>query len=187
MKCPFCNHEDTQVLDSRVLEDGDAIRRRRRCLSCDRRFTTYERAELMMPTVVKRDGSRMSFDPSRVRASMELALRKLTVPSQEVDAAIERIRESILLTGEREINTEEIGDRVLEELLKLDQVAYIRFASVYKSFNDIDEFVQAIHEMQRVIEANNGRAAKSSIEKKAVKKAAKKTTATTAEKNQRKK
>ena len=158
MKCPFCNHEDTQVLDSRVLEDGDAIRRRRRCLSCDRRFTTYERAELMMPTVVKRDGSRMAFDPARIRASMDLALRKLTVPSQEVDAAIDRIRESILLTGAREINTEEIGDRFLEELLQLDQVAYIRFASVYKSFNDIDEFVQAIHEMQRDIQANHERA-----------------------------
>lgn len=148
MKCPFCNHAETQVVDSRVLEEGDAIRRRRRCQLCDRRFTTYERAELMMPTVVKRDGSRMSFDPARVRASMELALRKRTVPSHEVDAAIERIRESILLSGEREIHTEEIGDRVMAELLKLDQVAYIRFASVYKSFNDIDEFVQAIHEMQ---------------------------------------
>jgi len=187
MKCPFCNHEDTQVLDSRVLEDGDAIRRRRRCLSCDRRFTTYERAELMMPTVVKRDGSRMSFDPARVRASMELALRKLTVPSQEVDAAIERIRESLMLTGAREINTEENGDRVLEELLKLDQVAYIRFASVYKSFNDIDEFVQAIHEMQRVIEANNDRVASGTAAKKAVKKAVKNTTKGAAEKGQRNK
>src|SRR5690625_7404939 len=101
MKCPFCNHEDTQVLDSRVLEDGDAIRRRRRCLSCDRRFTTYERAELMMPTVAKRDGSRMSFDPSRVRASRAVALRKLTVPSQGVDAAIGRMRERSLLTAQR--------------------------------------------------------------------------------------
>lgn len=154
MKCPFCNHTETQVVDSRVLEDGDAIRRRRRCQACDRRFTTYERAELMMPTVVKRDGSRMSFDPARVRASMELALRKRTVPSQDVDAAIDSIRESILLSGEREINTEEIGDRVMAELLKLDQVAYIRFASVYKSFNDIDEFVQAIHEMQTGTSSN---------------------------------
>lgn len=152
MKCPFCNHTETQVLDSRVLEEGDAIRRRRRCQACDRRFTTYERADLMMPTVVKRDGSRMNFDPARMRASMELALRKRTVPSQEVDAALTRIRESILMSGEREIQTEEIGDRVMEELLKLDQVAYIRFASVYKSFNDIDEFVQAIHEMQQDIQ-----------------------------------
>src|SRR5699024_12263014 len=108
MKCPFCNHEDTQVLDSRVLEDGDAIRRRRRCLSCDRRFTTYERAELMMPTVVKRDGSRMSFDPSRVRASMELALSKLTVRWKEVDAAIERLRESVRMKGESETKHETI-------------------------------------------------------------------------------
>ena len=162
MKCPFCNHNDTQVLDSRVLEEGEAIRRRRRCHACDRRFTTYERAELMMPTVVKRDGSRMAFDPARVRASMELALRKRTVPSQEVDAALTRIRESILMRGEREIQTEEIGDRVMEELLKLDQVAYIRFASVYKSFNDIDEFVQAIHDMQQDMQPDDGTAPRAS-------------------------
>ena len=150
MKCPFCRFEDTQVVDSRVSEDGDTIRRRRRCASaqCEKRFTTYERADLMMPTVVKRSGSRMSFDEERLRASMNLALRKRSVPAQEVDAAVARIMEGLLVCGEREISTERIGDLVMEQLKSLDQVAYVRFASVYKSFNDIREFVEAINAMQ---------------------------------------
>lgn len=148
MKCPFCRFEDTQVVDSRVSEDGDTIRRRRRCAQCEKRFTTYERADLMMPTVVKRSGSRMSFDEERLRASMNLALRKRSVPAQEVDAAVARIMEGLLVCGEREISTEHIGDLVMEQLKSLDQVAYVRFASVYKSFNDIREFVEAINAMQ---------------------------------------
>ncbi|MCQ9615409.1 transcriptional regulator NrdR [Paenalcaligenes niemegkensis] len=148
MKCPFCGNDDTQVIDSRVSEEGDAIRRRRRCLACDRRFTTYERADLLMPAVVKRDGSRMEFDVSRLRASLDLALRKRSVPSAEVDAAVTHITERLLVSGDREISTEHIGELVMDELKKLDQVAYVRFASVYKSFNDIREFVQAIDEMQ---------------------------------------
>lgn len=148
MKCPFCSFEDTQVVDSRVSEDGDTIRRRRRCAKCEKRFTTYERADLMMPTVVKRSGSRMGFDADRLRASMDLALRKRSVPAQEVDAAVARITEGLLVCGEREISTERIGDLVMEQLKKLDQVAYVRFASVYKSFNDIREFVEAINAMQ---------------------------------------
>src|SRR5690606_7492569 len=148
MKCPFCSNDDTQVIDSRVSEEGDAIRRRRRCLACDRRFTTYERADLLMPTVVKRDGSRMEFDVIRLRASLDLALRKRSVPSAEVDAAVSRITERLLLSGGREVSTERIGELVMDELKQLDQVAYVRFASVYKSFNDIREFVQAIDEMQ---------------------------------------
>lgn len=148
MKCPFCSFEDTQVVDSRVSEDGATIRRRRRCAKCEKRFTTYERADLMMPTVVKRSGSRMGFDESRLRASMDLALRKRSVPAQEVDAAVARITEGLLVCGEREISTERIGDLVMEQLKKLDQVAYVRFASVYKSFNDIREFVEAINAMQ---------------------------------------
>ena len=148
MKCPFCRFEDTQVVDSRVSEDGDTIRRRRRCAQCEKRFTTYERADLMMPTVVKRSGSRMSFDEERLRASMNLALRKRSVPAQEVDAAVARIMEGLLVCGEREISTERIGDLVMEQLKSLDQVAYVRFASVYKSFNDIREFVEAINAMQ---------------------------------------
>lgn len=148
MKCPFCSNDDTQVIDSRVSEEGDAIRRRRRCLACDRRFTTYERADLLMPTVVKRDGSRMEFDVVRLRASLDLALRKRSVPSADVDAAVSRITERLLLSGGREVSTERVGELVMDELKQLDQVAYVRFASVYKSFNDIREFVQAIDEMQ---------------------------------------
>ena len=148
MKCPFCSFEDTQVVDSRVSEDGGTIRRRRRCAKCERRFTTYERADLMMPTVVKRSGSRMEFDIDRLRASMDLALRKLSVPAPEVDAAVACITEGLLVSGDREINTEQLGELVMEQLKKLDQVAYVRFASVYKSFNDIGEFVEAINAMQ---------------------------------------
>lgn len=148
MKCPFCSFEDTQVVDSRVSEDGATIRRRRRCAACEKRFTTYERADLMMPTVVKRSGSRMNFDEGRLRASMDLALRKRSVPTQDVDEAVARITEGLLVCGEREISSERIGDLVMEQLKKLDQVAYVRFASVYKSFNDIREFVEAINAMQ---------------------------------------
>lgn len=148
MKCPFCSFEDTQVVDSRVSEDGATIRRRRRCAACEKRFTTYERADLMMPTVVKRSGSRMNFDEGRLRASMDLALRKRSVPTQDVDEAVARITEGLLVCGEREISSERIGDLVMEQLKKLDQVAYVRFASVYKSFKDIREFVEAINAMQ---------------------------------------
>lgn len=152
MKCPFCSFEDTQVVDSRVSEDGGTIRRRRRCAKCERRFTTYERADLMMPAVVKRSGSRMDFDPNRLRASMDLALRKRSVPAPDVDAAVARITEGLLVSGEREVTTEQLGDLVMDELKKLDQVAYVRFASVYKSFNDIREFVEAINAMQDDVE-----------------------------------
>lgn len=148
MKCPFCSYEDTQVVDSRVSEDGGAIRRRRRCVQCERRFTTYERADLMMPAVVKRSGSRMEFDVHRLRASLDLALRKRSVPTLKVDAAVACITEGLLISGEREVTTEQLGELVMEQLKKLDQVAYVRFASVYKSFNDIREFVEAIDAMQ---------------------------------------
>lgn len=148
MKCPFCGNSDTQVVDSRVSEEGDSIRRRRRCLACDRRFTTYERMELLMPAVVKRDGSRMEFDDKRLRASLDLALRKRSVSSVDVDAAVRRIIERLMVSGEREISTEHIGDLAMDELKQLDQVGYVRFASVYKSFNDIHEFMRTIQEMQ---------------------------------------
>lgn len=148
MKCPFCSFGETQVVDSRVSEDGSSIRRRRRCGKCERRFTTYERADLMMPTVVKRNGSRMDFDVNRLRASMDLALRKRSVSAQDVDVAVAKITEGLLKGGEREVSTEQLGDLVMEQLKDLDQVAYVRFASVYKSFNDIREFVEAINAMQ---------------------------------------
>ncbi len=148
MKCPFCGHPDTQVVDSRGADEGDFIRRRRRCGACDRRFTTYERAELAMPTVVKRNASRHEYDPSKLRASLSLALRKRPVSTEELDAVVMRIEEHLLTSGQREVSTEMLGALVMDELKKLDKVAYVRFASVYKSFEDIGEFVDAIREMQ---------------------------------------
>jgi len=148
MKCPFCGHPDTQVVDSRGADEGDFIRRRRRCVECDRRFTTYERPELSMPSVVKRNGSRHDYEASKLRASLSLALRKRPVSTEDVDTVVMRIEDKLLTSGEREVSTEFLGELVMAELKKLDKVAYVRFASVYKSFEDIGEFVEAIREMQ---------------------------------------
>ena len=147
MRCPFCHHEDTQVLDTRVSEEGDAIRRRRRCAHCDKRFTTYERTELVMPVVVKKNGSRSEFDPAKLRASLMLALRKRPVAAEAVDAAIRQIEEKLLSSGQREVMSGQIGELVMRELKRLDKIAYIRFASVYKSFEDVAEFQDAIAEV----------------------------------------
>ncbi len=148
MKCPFCSSFDTQVIDSRVSEEGDTIRRRRRCTACDRRFTTYERVELVMPAVVKRNGTRVEFDVNKLRGSLNLALRKRPVSTEDVDAAVARVQERLLVSGLREVGTGYLGELVMSELKKLDQVAYVRFASVYKSFEDIGEFVKAIDEIK---------------------------------------
>ncbi len=148
MKCPFCSSFDTQVIDSRVSEEGDTIRRRRRCTACDRRFTTYERVDLMMPAVVKRNGTRSEFDVAKLRASMALALRKRPVSTAQVDAAVARIQERLMSSGRREVPSGHIGELVMAELRELDQVAYVRFASVYRSFEDIQEFVRTIDEFQ---------------------------------------
>lgn len=148
MKCPFCRHEDTQVVETRASEDGDSIRRRRRCTACDRRFTTYERAELQMPVVVKRNGNRSDYDPGKLRASLMLALRKRQVNTVEVEKAADRIEETLLTSGEREVASSRIGELVMEELKKLDLVAYVRFASVYKSFEDLDAFTSMIKDMR---------------------------------------
>ena len=147
MKCPFCKHEETQVLDTRVSEEGDAIRRRRRCAKCEKRFTTYERIELAMPVVVKKNGSRSEFESIKLRASLMLALRKRPVSADAVDAAIRRIEEKLLSSGEREVISSRIGELVMRELKRLDKIAYIRFASVYKSFEDVMEFQDAIDEV----------------------------------------
>lgn len=149
MKCPFCQHEDTQVLDTRVSEEGDSIRRRRRCNKCEKRFTTYERIELAMPSVVKKNGSRSEFEPAKLRSSMMLALRKRPVSADAVDAAIHRIEEKLLSSGEREVLSGFVGELVMRELKRLDKIAYIRFASVYKSFEDLAEFQDAIAEVGR--------------------------------------
>jgi transcriptional repressor NrdR len=148
MKCPFCGSADTQVIDSRVSEEGDTIRRRRRCGACDKRFTTYERVELALPALVKRNGTRVEFDRSKLRASLNLALRKRPVSTGQVDAAVSRIEEALLVSGSREVDSRYVGELVMDELRKLDQVAYVRFASVYKSFEDIHEFVKAIDEIK---------------------------------------
>lgn len=148
MKCPFCNCADTQVVDSRVSEEGDTIRRRRRCTACDRRFTTYERVDLMMPAVVKRNGTRTDFNPAKLRSSMALALRKRPVSATALDAAVVRIQERLLTSGKREVSSGHVGELVMAELRQLDQVAYVRFASVYRSFEDIREFVHTIDEFR---------------------------------------
>jgi transcriptional repressor NrdR len=149
MKCPFCQHDDTQVLDTRVSEEGDSIRRRRRCVHCDKRFTTYERIELAMPVIVKKNGSRTEFDQGKLRASLQLALRKRPVSAEAVDAAIQRIEQKLLASGEREVVSGQVGELVMRELKRLDKIAYIRFASVYKSFEDPAEFQDAIAEVGR--------------------------------------
>jgi transcriptional repressor NrdR len=149
MRCPFCKNEDTQVLDTRVSEEGDAIRRRRRCAACDKRFTTYERIELAMPSVVKKNGSRTDYDPVKLRASLTLALRTRPVAAEAVDAAVHRIAEKLLSSGQREVTSGHIGELVMRELKRLDKIAYIRFASVYKSFEDVAEFQDAIAEVGR--------------------------------------
>jgi transcriptional repressor NrdR len=144
MRCPFCGHDETQVVETRESDEGDVIRRRRRCTACDRRFTTYERAEIAMPSVVKKDGSRVDFDRAKLRASMLLALRKRPVSIEQVDAAIERIEEKLLASGAREVPSARLGELVMRELKRIDKVAYVRFASVYRSFEDVDEFQKLI-------------------------------------------
>jgi transcriptional repressor NrdR len=147
MKCPFCQHDDTQVLDTRVSEEGDAVRRRRRCGKCDKRFTTYERIELSMPTIVKKNGSRTEFSSAKLHDSLMLALRKRPVSAEAVDAAVVTIQELLLTSGRREVDTGYVGELVMQELKRLDKIAYIRFASVYKNFEDLAEFQQAIAEV----------------------------------------
>ncbi len=149
MKCPFCKSDDTQVIDSRVSDDGESIRRRRRCTSCNKRFTTYETVELRMPQVVKQDGTRADFDLEKLRTGFMRALHKRPVPTQAVDEAIATITQDVLALGEREIDSRRVGEMVMRELRKLDQVAYIRFASVYRSFSGVDDFQDAIEEVQR--------------------------------------
>jgi transcriptional repressor NrdR len=149
MKCPFCKHPDTQVVDTRENEEGDSVRRRRRCLSCDKRFTTHERVELRMPQVVKQNGMRSEFDPQKLRISFTRALHKRPVSTELVDVAIDNVTQKVFALGEREIGSRQIGEMVMKELLKLDKVAYIRFASVYKSFQDVGDFSDAIDAVTR--------------------------------------
>jgi transcriptional repressor NrdR len=149
MKCPFCGHADTQVVETRMAEDGDFIRRRRQCAHCEKRFTTYERPDVTFPAVVKKDGRRIEYDRAKLLGSMNLALRKRPVSTEQIDSAVERIEEKLLNLGVREIPSSRIGELVMRELKKLDKVAYVRFASVYRSFEDVDEFKTVVDEIRR--------------------------------------
>ena len=149
MKCPFCGSSDTQVIDSRVSEAGDSIRRRRRCTECQKRFTTYETAELRLPQVVKTNGIRSDFDTEKIRNGFARALHKRPVPTEFVDQAVDRIVQQVLSLGEREIQSRQIGEMVMQELYKLDKVAYIRFASVYRSFQHVEDFRDAVRSIDK--------------------------------------
>ncbi|HEX9179697.1 MAG TPA: transcriptional regulator NrdR [Burkholderiales bacterium] len=149
MKCPFCGAADTSVVDSRVSESGESIRRRRRCLACEKRFTTYETVELRMPQIVKSDGRRAEFDREKLRTGFQRALHKRPVSTELVDQAIERIVQKLLALGERELPSRRVGEMVMAELKKLDDVAYVRFASVYRSFQDVEDFREAIQEVEQ--------------------------------------
>lgn len=148
MRCPFCRSEDTRVIDSRLADDGDAVRRRRECNACGERFTTLEHALLRMPYVVKSDGSREAFDEMKLRSGMTRALEKRPVDTDAVESAIQRIQHRLLTSGDREVPALRIGEWVMQELNELDQVAYVRFASVYRSFQDVDEFSEEVKRLR---------------------------------------
>jgi transcriptional repressor NrdR len=148
VKCPFCASEDTQVVDTRANLEANTVRRRRKCLKCAKRFTTYERVDLKMPRLVKKDGSRTDFDRDKLMGSMMLALRKRPVATEEVEGAVDRVIERLRSLGEREVSTSRVGDFVIRELAKLDKVAYIRFASVYRSFETPEDFRDALQEVK---------------------------------------
>ena len=149
MYCPFCSAPDTRVIDSRLANDGDQVRRRRECVSCNERFTTYESAELNMPRIVKQDGSRMPFKEEKLCAGVMRALEKRPVSTEQIDAAINSITHQLLAGGEREVSSAMIGNLVMEELLALDHVAYIRFASVYLDFTDVNAFRDTIEKIEK--------------------------------------
>jgi transcriptional repressor NrdR len=148
MHCPFCAAEDTKVIDSRLVAEGDQVRRRRECLSCAERYTTYETAELVMPRVIKQNGNREPFDEEKLRSGLLRALERRPVSVEDVEADINQIKHALRATGEREVQSLVVGELVMESLKKLDQVAYVRFASVYRSFQDIAEFRDEIERLE---------------------------------------
>lgn len=149
MHCPFCGAHDTKVIDSRLVAEGDQVRRRRECLACQERFTTFETAELVLPRIIKQDGRRQPFDEEKLRAGLLRALEKRPVSVEEVEAALGRIKHRLRATGEREINAMVVGEMVMNELKQLDEVAYIRFASVYRRFQDLNQFREEIDRLSR--------------------------------------
>ena len=149
MHCPFCSADDTKVIDSRLVAEGDQVRRRRECTSCGERFTTFETAELVLPRVIKSDGVRQPFDDAKLRSGMMHSLQKRPVSIEKIDEAVARILHRLRATGEREVKSRMVGELVMDELKKLDSVAYVRFASVYRSFQDISEFRTEIEKLER--------------------------------------
>lgn len=149
MHCPFCDAIDTKVIDSRLVADGAEVRRRRECLTCGDRFTTFERAELVMPTVVKSDGTRQPFDEMKLLSGIQRAVEKRPVKTEEIDAAINRIKQALRASGEREVQSQQVGELVMNALRDLDGVAYVRFASVYRSFQDVSEFKAEIDRLKK--------------------------------------
>lgn len=148
MFCPFCHAEDTKVIDSRLVGEGSQVRRRRECAACQERFTTYEIAELVMPRIIKRDDTRAAFDEEKIRQGFIKSLEKRDVGAEQIEAAINHIKQNLRATGEREVASQLVGELVMEELKALDQVAYVRFASVYRSFQDVEEFNKEIEKLQ---------------------------------------
>jgi transcriptional repressor NrdR len=144
MHCPFCSETETKVIDSRLVADGHQVRRRRECLACSERYTTFEIAELVMPKIIKRDGSREPFNEDKMRNGLVRALEKRPVSVENVELAINKVKSALRATGEREISSEMLGNTIMEQLKYLDKVAYVRFASVYRSFEDIKEFGEEI-------------------------------------------
>lgn len=147
MHCPFCNHSETKVIDSRLVAEGNQVRRRRECQECGERYTTFESAELVLPRVIKSNGNRQPFDEEKLRSGLMRALEKRPVSVEEVESTINRIKHRLRATGEREIATREVGELVMQELRELDEIAFVRFASVYRSFQDINEFRREIERM----------------------------------------
>lgn len=149
MHCPFCRAADTKVIDSRLVADGGQVRRRRECQDCHERFTTFEQAELWMPSIIKSDDSREPFNEEKLHAGFNRALEKRPVSIEQIDAAISTIKHRLQATGEREVPSRSVGELVMEQLRQLDQVAYVRFASVYRSFQDVSEFAAEIDRLQQ--------------------------------------
>lgn len=148
MHCPFCSADETKVIDSRLVAEGDQVRRRRECLTCHERFTTYEVAELVMPRIIKQDGTREPFDEAKLRAGLQRALEKRPVSVESIESSINNIKHFLQATGEREVGSRRLGEKVMDELQGLDEVAYVRFASVYRSFKDLHEFRQEIDRLE---------------------------------------
>ncbi|MEX0943074.1 MAG: transcriptional regulator NrdR [Pseudomonadales bacterium] len=158
MHCPFCGDSETKVIDSRLVAEGDQVRRRRECQRCGERFTTFETAELVMPRVIKNNGSRQPFDEDKLRSGLLRALEKRPVDLETMESTINRIKHRLRATGEREVKTRDVGEMVMDELRELDDVAYVRFASVYRSFQDINEFKEEIERMGKRVDKDKVKA-----------------------------